>query len=349
MAVPIRSSASPSICCHGCWLAWAMTLGRFAPRLASMRRSLLAGALLVAACSPAETTSSSTTFDVSTTAAQQSTTTTTAPATTTSLGPTTTIAPSTTTTSPGLEGNWADEPVITTDFGALGWWTGSGWARAEEFGALPVVGGEDYQVASVVGSGILIGGPQELVCEPLDILGVLFDEDGDQLGEWPGPYGVAISAPWETQPHLFEAVTPDATHRSHARDLLASRGLVVANPVIKQVFRTDLEGDGVNEVLIVAEDIQGGYFPNEGDYSLAFLRKVVGGSVETAILGESVMTDDSSFPTAFSIGAVADLSGDGKMEIVVSAAYYEGLGVEVWEYLDDDIGPTPVLSVGCGS
>jgi hypothetical protein len=188
-----------------------------------------------------------------------------------------------------------------------------------------------------------------VVCEPLDNIGVSFDEDAEQLGEWPGPYGVAISASWEIQPHLFETVTADSTHRAQARDLLATRGLTVAVPVIKQVYRTDLEGDGVNELLIVAEDIQGGYFPNEGDYSLAFLRKVVGGTVETAILGESVLTDDTTIPTAFSIGAVADLNGDGKMEIVVSAAYYEGLGVEVWEYLDDDIGPSPVLAVGCGS
>jgi hypothetical protein len=248
-----------------------------------------------------------------------------------------------------LGGDWADEPLIATDFGALGWWDGSDWARADEFGALPVAGGEDYQVASVVGAGIVVGGPQELLCEPLDILGVQFGDDADELGEWPGPYGVAISAGWDIQPHLFEMIAPGLDHGGYARDLLAARGLAVDDPVIKQVIRTDLEGDGINEVLVVAQDIEGAYLPNEGDYSIAFLRKVVGGGVETAILGESVMTDDGDFPTGFSIGAVADLNGDGKMEIVVSAAYYEGLGVEVWEYLDDDIGPTPVLSVGCGS
>ncbi|MCI0679147.1 MAG: hypothetical protein L0Z63_08935 [Actinobacteria bacterium] len=312
-------------------------------------RRLLAGVMLVAACSPAETAGTTTTSDIPTTVITA--TTTTPDATTTPLETTTTTTSpvSTTTTDPGLAGDWADEPLITTGFGALGWWDGSGWARAEEYDALPVVGGEDYQLISVMASGVIVGGPQALVCDPLELLGVVFDEDVDQLGEWPGPYGVALSAPWGVQPHLFEPVTPDDSHAAYASDLLASRGLDVPDPQIKQVFRTDLEGDGVNEVLIVAEDIQGGYFPNEGDYSILFLRKVIGGGVETAVIGESVMTNDTDFPVAFSVGGVGDLNGDGKMEIVVSAAYYEGLGVEVWEYVDDDIGPTPVLSVGCGS
>jgi hypothetical protein len=211
-----------------------------------------------------------------------------------------------------------------------------------------VVGGEAYQVASTVGSGVVTGGPEELVCDPLEIPGVDL-EDEQLLGEWPGPYGVAISAPWDIQPHLFQAATDDGTYAGIARDLLADRGLTVPDPVIKQLFRTDLEGDGTNEILVVAEEIEGGFFPRAGDYSIAFMQKVIDGSVQTGILGESVMTDDTSFINASSIGAVADLSGDGKMEIVISSAYYEGLGVEVWEYVDDDLGLTPQISVGCGS
>jgi hypothetical protein len=312
-----------------------------------MRRATLALALVIGACSPSQTAGTTTT--ISAAASTTTATTTTTPVSTT-MAPTTTttLAPTTTTTDPGLEGNWADEPLVTTDFGALGWWDGEDWVRADDVGALPVVGGENYQVAAVNADGVITGGAQELVCEPLDLLGVTLD-DADLLGDWPGPYGVAVSAPWEVQPHLFEPATDDGTYADIAADLLADRGLAVADPIIKQLFRTDLEGDGINEVLVVAEDIQGGYFPNAGDYSIAFLSKVVDGSVQTAILGASVTPDDTEFITGFSIGAVADLSGDGKMEIVVSSAYYEGLGVEVWEYVDDDLGPTPQIGVGCGS
>ena len=311
-----------------------------------MRRALLALVLVAVACSPEGALTTTTVGDTTTSAPPttiQVTTTTTAPTTTT-----TTTIPPTTTTLAGLEGNWADQPLVTSGFGALGWWEGGSWVRADEVGALPVVGGEDYQVAAVGAEGIVSGGEQRLVCDPLELLGVVLEDD-ELLGEWPGPYGVAISAPWDIQPHLFQSFSDDGTYADIASDLLATRGLAVPDPEIKQLYRADLEGDGVNEVLVVAEDIQGGYFPHAGDYSLAFLRRVVDGEVQTAILGDSVMTNDEDFITAFSIGAVADLNGDGKMEIVLSSAYYEGLGVEVWEYVDDDIGVTPQIGVGCGS
>ncbi|MEA1902779.1 MAG: hypothetical protein U9N56_04560 [Actinomycetota bacterium] len=254
-----------------------------------------------------------------------------------------------TTTTVESTGNWADQPLVVTGFGALGWWDGSDWVSAEDAGELPVLGGEDYQIAGIGFEATTTAGPQTLVCEPLDNIGVVLESD-QLLGQWPGPYGVAISAPWDIHPHLFESFDDDGTYSAIAAGLLADRGLNVADPVIKQLFRTDLEGDGTNEVLVVAEEIRGGYLAETGDYSILFMRKVIEGEVATAVLGDTVITDpEGSFIVGFSIGAVADLSGDGRMEIVVSAAYFEGLAVEVWEYVDDDIGPFRYLEAGCGS
>ena len=327
-----------------------------AERLASpqMRRTLLATVLVLVACSPgteaADTTTSlnpTTSSDRNPTTIPAETTSTTAKSpTTTTLATTTTIEA--TTTTKVLDGNWADQPLIVTGFGALGWWDGSEWVRAEDEGALPVVGGEDYQIAVVGLQATTTGGPQALVCEPLFNLGVVLDND-ELLGEWPGPYGVAISAPWDLQPNLFEPFADDGTFAAIAAGLLAERGLVVADPVIKQLFRTDLEGDGLNEILVVAEEINGGFLPEEGDYSIIFMQKVVEGDVQTAVLGDSVVTDpEGSFAVGFSVGAVADLNGDGQMEIIVDSAFFEGLGVDVWEYVDDDIGLFPYLQTGCG-
>lgn len=316
-----------------------------------MKKRTAAVLLLVAACgAPEETQASTTTAEGATTS---SVTTTTASSTTTGAETTTTEATTTTlgaaTTTEPLAGNWADEPLIVTDFGALGWWDGSDWVRAEDAGALPVEGGEDYQ-ASLLGEGsVITGGPQTQLCDTVLNLGVEL-EDRERLGVWPGPYGVAISASWGIHPHLFESFEDgDGSYAAFARELLAERDLEVAEPNIKQLYRTDLEGDGTNEVLVVAEDVSPGLFAEEGDYSIIFLRKVVQGEVQTAVLGESVITEPDGFLTSYTIGTVADLSGDGKMEIVVDSAYYEGLGVEVWEYVDDDLGVVPRVSVGCGA
>jgi len=267
--------------------------------------------------------------------------------TTTSPPATTTTLPATTTTA-GVEGNWSDTPLVVTGFGALGWWDGSGWVEVEAGTALPVAGGEDYQVAFVGLEATVSGGAPTTLCEPLDNPGVELENEL-VLGDWPGPLGVAITAPWILVPHLVEEIEDDGTYSAFAAELLGERGLGVPEPAIKQLLQVDLEGDGVNEVLVVAEDVSSGLFAEDGDYSIAFMRRRVQGDVQTVILGESVVvTADSPVVNSYSVGAVADLNGDGRMEVVVSTAYYEGIGVEVWEYVDDDLGLVPQISAGCG-
>lgn len=316
-----------------------------------MIRRTLVIAIAIAACSP--TTASTTTLETTTTLDSTTTTTledptTTVPSTTTSA-PTTTQPPTTTTT--GVQGNWAAQPLIIARMGALGWWNGASWIDAQEAGALPVAGGESYQVARVgLADEVVTGGPPIVQCEPfVNNLGVDVDQPG-LLGEWPGPAGVAISAPWELQPHLVEPFTDDGTYSQFAKGLLANRGLNVDSPVIKQAFRLDLEGDGINEVLVVAEGLTNGYFTTNGDYSMVFLRKVIEGEVATAVLAATVITDETTqYFVGYSIGAIADLNNDSKMELIVNTADSEGFGVAMWEYVNNDLGPVLILQTGCGA
>ena len=313
----------------------------------ALRKSVLAVSLVVVGCSPGESVST-TTLAPSASSTTVVRTTTTVPATTSTVALTTTstLPPTTTTLA---QGTWADGPLVTTGFGALGWWDGSGWLEAAVEDELPVAGGEDYQVIRLGELGRTTAGPQISVCEPLEVIGVEL-ADPALLGEPPGPYGVAISAPWPLQPHLFEEVGDDGDYAGFASELLSERGLEVPNPVIKQLFRTDLEGDGVHEALVVAEEVSPGLLLEPGDYSISFLRKVIQGEVQTAVLGDTVVLDeDDQFAGAHGFGGVADLNGDGKMEIIGNTAYFEGFQVDVWEYVDDDLGPVVVMQVGCGS
>ncbi|MGB7859240.1 MAG: hypothetical protein WBM90_01955 [Acidimicrobiia bacterium] len=317
-----------------------------------MRRVAPLLVFVIVACSPGDagevttTVQGPTTSTLGATTTTQVVTTTMATETTIPTSTTSTLAPSTTTLPAG---NWAEEPLIVAGFGALGWWDGANWLYAEEVGALPVVGGEDYQIAVIGLEATTTGGPQTVVCDPLENLGVQLANE-QVLGEFPGPYGVAISAPWDLQPHLVEPFVDSGTYASIASTLLSQRGINVPDPVIKQAFRIDLEGDGTNEILVVTEDLVSGYEAAAGSYSLVFLRKVVDGEVQTAVLGDSIITDPlTQLVIGFTVGAIADLNGTGQMEIVIDSAYYEGLGVEVWEYVNDDLGPVSVLSTGCGS
>ena len=284
--------------------------------------------ILFAVCSDEEPEASTTTSEFSSTTVPDVTTT--APGTTTSIAEesTTSVVETTTTLDDGLlEGNWAPEPLIVANFGALGWWDGAGWVQATEATPLPISGGEDYQVALFGFEAITAGGAEELVCDPLLNPGVVL-EDPELLGGDGEPYGVAISAPWALTPHLVEAAEDDGTYAAVAAGLLAERGLTVDDPVIKQVFRTDLEGDGVNEVIVVAEDVPPSLIGEPGDYSIAFMQRVIDDDITTIVFGESVLLEteegEPPFILSFAVASVADLNGDGRMEIVLDSTVLRG-------------------------
>ncbi|MBW3666870.1 MAG: hypothetical protein KY394_04665, partial [Actinobacteria bacterium] len=92
-----------------------------------MPKGILAVLLLMAACgSPGEPEATGNTEAVTTSSEQPNTTSTTATSTTTTTVAETTTSAETTTTggsatsSEPVAGNWADEPLIVTDLGALG-------------------------------------------------------------------------------------------------------------------------------------------------------------------------------------------------------------------------------------
>lgn len=60
------------------------------------------------------------------------------------------------------------------------------------------------------------------------------------------------------------------------------------------------------------------------------------------------VTGESVWWSTYDAGAVADLNGDGRMEIVIFGTAWENQWVQVFEHVDDTKGPEAVLGAGCG-
>lgn len=146
---------------------------------------------------------------------------------------------------------------------------------------------------------------------------------------------IAIGGQWNALPRVPRLANPDQEiYKEAVAELLKKKGL--KNPKIKitQVIRIDLDGDGVEEVLITADtyaDKLYRHLQKKGSYSLVLLRKVIHGKVENLVIEEDYFPANlgGGVPMRFWVGAVLDVDGDGVMEIVLHAMYYEGGGTSV--------------------
>jgi hypothetical protein len=170
----------------------------------------------------------------------------------------------------------------------------------------------------------------------------------------PRAHTIALAAPsWTPIPRRVQRLAADqGPYQAAVREILEAHGLRAPKVQITQVLRVDLDGDGVDEVLISAsrpasvEDLA----PSAaaGDYSLVLLRRVVGGRVVTVALHEQYHVKEGEFdaPDIYTVAAIADLDGDGGMEIVTTGSYYEGEVTDVFSLREGKL--TNVLTCGCG-
>ena len=155
--------------------------------------------------------------------------------------------------------------------------------------------------------------------------------------------GVAVQAPsWNVMPRLPQALDPkDATYVQIVADILKGAGIKKPDVRITQAFKIDLDGDGNDEVVIAANRYAQGAsklsgissITTAGDYTLVFVRKKIGEKIENIFVVKAVWLEANQGPLARQneISAIADLNGDGKMELVLYSAYYEGSDSDVVE------------------
>lgn len=166
--------------------------------------------------------------------------------------------------------------------------------------------------------------------------------------EW--GFAVGANAGWKLVPRIPKLIAvTDKTYREIAADFLRTKGIARTKINLSQIVEVDLEGDASTEVIITGNFYKRGIMEAQtpGDYSFALLRKTVGGKVQNILIEGEFFTRRDYYdpPNERRILAVADLNGDGQMEIVLDTFYYEGNWKQVLEIEGTKL--TQVLEVSC--
>lgn len=162
--------------------------------------------------------------------------------------------------------------------------------------------------------------------------------------------GIATNAGWNATPREPKEISAtDLTYLKIVGDIL--RGKKFVNPKIKidKAYRIDLEGDGSEEVVLAATNYASDIspYPSPGDYSFLLLRKIVNGKAQNILLESEFYPRKSQRVSGrYAISAIADLNGDGKMEIIMHGGYYEGSWAAVYEV--SGAKTKDVLNCSCG-
>jgi len=156
---------------------------------------------------------------------------------------------------------------------------------------------------------------------------------------------VAISCPWNALPRVPKKLSSkNKQYQEIVQKILISHGLGKDIPInIRQIVKVDLEGDGVDEVLIAADNITPparAYYRNN-EYSILLLRKVIGGGVKNIFIAKDIIITKKEFeeitPVTHEVKSFIDADGDGILEVMIQSEYYEGISYGLYKVVGDEI------------
>jgi hypothetical protein len=136
------------------------------------------------------------------------------------------------------------------------------------------------------------------------------------------------------------------------KDHLIDFGLENPETTVKQTIKVDLEGDGIDEELIYADNKIEGTFEEvkKGDNALLIFRKYVDGKAIDQMLDYNIITEEPEYPSPYrllyNVMNIVDLDGDGVMEAIVNNQYYEGFGWSIYKLKDNLLEQVAANGIG---
>lgn len=235
----------------------------------------------------------------------------------------------------------------------LGGWHNGEWLAAETVaGMFPAamkfrVYSFDKQLADVVGSA------PDLETDPEESRGIVFgggsaDDSVDENAEVTLKIGGEKSG-MPRRPLLQTGGLQ--VYEKLVAEYLKKNG-VAARPVIQQLVRVDLDGDGSGEVIIVAGNADATVSVIvRNTYSLVLLRRLVKGKAVDSVIRAHYYHEDvegmADSPSSYRVAFVVDINGDGVLEVLIRGRYYEGFWYEIHEFRNNEL--IKVLSEGLGA
>ena len=135
-------------------------------------------------------------------------------------------------------------------------------------------------------------------------------------------FGIGTNANWKILPRQPKKISlNDLAAKRFVANFLKLKGLSKSPVKITQAYRIDLEGDGVEETVVVANYYakDANYLPRLGNYSFVLLRKIIKGKAQTIMItGDYLAKNRDSDGSKNELIGIADFNGDGKMDFLLT-------------------------------
>ena len=145
--------------------------------------------------------------------------------------------------------------------------------------------------------------------------------------------------------HVQELPLKGSAHEAEIRHVLVQRGFPYRPVKLTQLIKTDLDGDGLDDVVINATDTDR-ETARRGEYSVLLIKPGDGGAAVP--LSAEITEEGGDFPSLLwenTVVSLTDLDGNGTMELIVYGSFYYGDG---WQVFDFRGGKAEVvLTCGC--